>query len=359
LFFSSPIGLGHITRDVAIMDRLVKLYNYKNIGFVTGSVAFEYVTKLIDYSPPDKMFVLNLYDPPGFSIKDGKLSNGFLWLLRYLYYYANCKRKLRDFFCSPEYPGHLGDLIISDEDFAVLSYVKKNIAKRVLITDVLQTKFGKTFLTSKFEKTLNNSMCTLIKSCESVIIPEFGDDLDNFFYVGPIVREIGDTRDELREKLSFNKKTILVSTGGTGAGLYLLKKTIESFSQLKNNHEYELVILSSYDAILPKLSQNCRYVGFVNNGHEYVKASDLVISLAGKSTIDESLVYGTPGIFIPIKNHFEQEHRAKLLGFKYDDVFKLVGLIEEKLSTIDRIETKKVENGVLSAAKILHKILNY
>ena len=38
---------------------------------------------------------------------------------------------------------------------------------------------------------------------------------------------------------------------------------------------------------------------------------DLVVSLAGRSTIDESRVYGTPGIFIPIKDHFEQEQNAK------------------------------------------------
>ncbi len=42
------------------------------------------------------------------------------------------------------------------------------------------------------------------------------------------------------------------------------------------------------------------------------------------------MVYGTPGIFIPIKDHFEQEHRANSLGFKYDDIFRLAGLMEEK-----------------------------
>ena len=71
------------------------------------------------------------------------------------------------------------------------------------------------------------------------------------------------------------------------------------------------------------------------------------------------MVYGTPGIFIPIKDHFEQEHRANSLGFKYDDVFRLAGLMEEKLSSTSHIEKKKVENGVLRAAKLVHKILNY
>lgn len=344
---------------MAIMTKLIQLYDYGSFGFVTGSSAYEFIFNVNNSVNHNKMFISNLYKPPNFSIVDGKLNNGFLWLLKYLYYYANCKRKLKDFFYSHDFPHILGDLIISDEDFAILSFTKYHGIKKIFITDVLNTEFGKSFLSSKFEKFLNDSMRSLIRSSECVIIPELGQDRDNLFYVGPIVREIGNTRDELRKKLSFDKKTVLVSTGGTHAGLYLLKKTIESFSRLKNNHEYDLVILSSYGDMLPKLSQNCRYVGFTDNGHEYVKAADLVISLAGKSTIDESMVYGTPGIFIPIKDHFEQEHRANSLGFKYDDVFRLGGLMEEKLSSTSHIETKKVENGVLRAAKLVHKILNY
>ncbi len=359
MFFSSPIGLGHITRDMAIMNKLIQLYDYSDFGFVTGSSAYEFIFNANNSVNHDKMFISNLYKPPNFSIVDGKLHNGFLWLLKYLYYYSNCKKKLKDLLCSHDFPNILGDLIISDEDFAILSFTKYREIKKIFITDVLNTKFGKSFLSSKFEKILNDSMCSLIRSSECVIIPELGQDKDNLFYVGPIVREIGNTRDELRKKLSFDKKTILVSTGGTHAGLYLLKKTIESFSRLKNNREYDLVILSSCGDMLPKLSQNCRYVGITGNGHEYVKAADLVISLAGKSTIDESVVYGTPGIFIPIKDHFEQEHRANSLGFKYDDVFRLAGLMEEKLSSTSHTEPKNVENGVLRAAKLEHKILNY
>jgi UDP-N-acetylglucosamine--N-acetylmuramyl-(pentapeptide) pyrophosphoryl-undecaprenol N-acetylglucosamine transferase len=359
LFFSSPIGLGHITRDVAIMDKIMKLYNYNDFEFVTGSVAYDFISNINNSMHDGKLFISNLYKPPSFSITDGKLNHGFLWLLKYVYYYNNCKKNIEKFFSSHGYPNILSNLIVSDEDFAILSFTKYHNIKRIFITDILNTKFGKSFLSSKFEKVLNNSMCNIIKSSECVILPEIGEDKDNFFYVGPIVREISSSRDELRKKLSFNKKTILVSTGGTNSGLYLLKKTIQSFSQLKNKSEYELVILYSDFNTLPKLSSNCRWVGFVGNGNEYVNAADLIISLAGKSTIDESLVYGTPGIFIPIKNHFEQEHRAKSLGFKYDDIFRLDGLIEEKLSNINNNNIKKIDNGVLKAAKLIHGVLNY
>jgi UDP-N-acetylglucosamine--N-acetylmuramyl-(pentapeptide) pyrophosphoryl-undecaprenol N-acetylglucosamine transferase len=358
LFFSSPIGLGHITRDIAIMDKVIQLYGYNNFSFVTGSIAYNFLSDLNNSIYGGKMFICNLYHPPSFSIIDGKLKHSFFWLLKYLCYYNNCKRSVQNFFSSDDYGNFLSDLIVSDEDFASLSFTKNLDMKRIFITDVLNTKFGKSFLFSKCEEILNNSMCNLIKSSECVILPELGEDEDNFFYVGPIVREINSTRDELRKKLSFNKKTILLSTGGTTSGLYLLKKVIETFSRIKNNCDYDLVILSNPDSRLPKLESNCRYMGITGNGHEYVKACDLLISLAGKSTIDESMVYGTPGIFIPIKNHFEQEHRAGFLGFKYDDINKLDGLMEEKLSSTDHNTQEKVDNGVIKAARIIYNILN-
>ena len=35
-FFSSPIGLGHITRDIAIINKIMQLFNYNNFEIVTG-----------------------------------------------------------------------------------------------------------------------------------------------------------------------------------------------------------------------------------------------------------------------------------------------------------------------------------
>jgi UDP-N-acetylglucosamine--N-acetylmuramyl-(pentapeptide) pyrophosphoryl-undecaprenol N-acetylglucosamine transferase len=95
----------------------------------------------------------------------------------------------------------------------------------------------------------------------------------------------------------------------------------------------------------------------VENLHEYIYASDLLISLAGKSTIDESCVYGTPGIFIPIKNHFEQEENARLMGYKYEDIFALESLIEDKITTAKaRPGFNADQNGAQKAANIIAKI---
>jgi UDP-N-acetylglucosamine--N-acetylmuramyl-(pentapeptide) pyrophosphoryl-undecaprenol N-acetylglucosamine transferase len=88
--------------------------------------------------------------------------------------------------------------------------------------------------------------------------------------------------------------------------------------------------------------------------HDLIYAADLVISLAGRSTMDESMAYGTPGIFIPIKNHFEQEQGAARFGFKYEDIFRLDYLIEEKIGCRNNAMDMK---GAARAAKIISMLM--
>ena len=58
-FFSSPIGLGHVTRDIAIVD------NFKDISvnFVTGSGAAKILKKL-DHKVQDVYNPCLLYTSP-------------------------------------------------------------------------------------------------------------------------------------------------------------------------------------------------------------------------------------------------------------------------------------------------------
>ena len=74
-----------------------------------------------------------------------------------------------------------------------------------------------------------------------------------------------------------------------------------------------------------------RELGIVRDNQNLVAASDLVISTAGKSTIDESASSGTPIIAIPIRNHAEQERNAAELGFAFGDRDRLEELIPKLL----------------------------
>src|SRR5205807_10476345 len=109
--------------------------------------------------------------------------------------------------------------------------------------------------------------------------------------------------DALPIYLGFTRKTILVCAGGTDAGRHLIQKSLEAYGNLKKRLDVDLILVPGPNLELND-SDDFYNLGFVDNLHEYIYASDLVISLAGRSTIDESTEYGTPGIFIPIKNHF-------------------------------------------------------
>lgn len=333
-FFSSPIGLGHVTRDIAIVN------NFENIStnFVTGSGAAKILKKL-NYNVQDA------YNPPSFIIENGSLKNPAKWLWNYYQYYRDCKN-ISDKILHKD----KSNLVISDEDFASLIMAQKMKIPTVLVTDILETHFTKG-IASFIEKKMNKSMQDIIKKCDMVIIPEIGNDQDNIKRVGPIVRETNNTRDELRKKFSFEKKTIIISVGGTDAGLFLIEKAIKDISKI--NQDIDVVLVSG--PAISKKFDNVKNLGFVDNLHELIFAADLLISLAGKSTIDEANAYGTPAIFIPIKGHFEQEDNAKEEGFEFEDINRLEELILEK------IEAKRNQvntNGAKVAAEIIQKLMD-
>lgn len=332
-FFSSPIGLGHATRDIAVAQHL----DYTTIKFVSG----EGGPKLFsDYG----FEAQNLYKPPIFDIQNGTLKNPLRWLFRYYSYYKECK-DISSNIIEKEKP----KLIVSDEDFASLVIAQEKKLKTVLITDVLKTSFT-SGIGSLVEKMMNRSMNDIIKKCDVVILPENGSDDGNIVRVGPIVRKTLYSREELRKKFSFDKKTIVLSIGGTSAGQFLIEKTIEVFKKMEL--DADMLVVSGPS--LKISDENIRNLGFVNNLHEIIYAADLIISLAGKSTIDEATSYGTPGIFIPIKNHFEQEENARKVGFSFGDLYRLESLIPIRIS---EKRNPKMFDGAQKAAKIIKNLL--
>ncbi len=333
LFFSSPIGLGHVTRDIAVVQYLDDISKKFVSGEGASKLLFQYGFRVED-----------LYRPPSFQVENGKLQNPLKWLFSYYTYYKRCKT-ISSKIITSEKPR----MIISDEDFGSLVVAQKNGTKAILFTDILETKFT-SGIGSLVEKRMNHTMKKIIEKCNLVIVPENGQNYNNIVRVGPIVRETFHSRDDLRKKYLFNRKTIVASIGGTDSGKFLLEKVIHVFKSM--HLDADLVIVSGPTL---QLSQTItRNLGFVNNLHEIIFAADLVISLAGKSTIDESKHYGTPGIFIPIKGHFEQEKNAKELGYSYEDLFRLDKLILEKLN--EKRNPQPYQGG-RKAAELIRKFL--
>ena len=270
LFFCSPIGLGHATRDLAIINQL----NLKSCKVYSGSSAIEFFQK-------NDVQAYDIYSPPKFEVENGRLEKSLKWLWSYYKYYKNCK-EVSSKIIREEKP----ELIISDEDFASISIAQERKIPNIIITDILETKFTSGF-GGMIEKKMNKTMRTMLDRSNKVIIPELGKNQNNIIRTGPIVRKIEKNRDEIRKTLNFGKKTIVLSTGGTDAGIFLIKQTIEAIKKIQI--DVDLVLVSG-PKITEKFSESIKNLGFVKNLHEIIFASDLVISLAGKSTIDESIV---------------------------------------------------------------------
>lgn len=333
VFFTSPIGLGHVTRDIAISQYLGNVSK----KFVSGTDAY----KLFSGYGLD---AYDLYRPPPFRIENGTLRSPLRWLFSYISYYNKCK-KISAKAIKIQRPC----VVVSDEDFASLVVAQKHDTKTVLVTDILETKFTKG-IGSIIEKKMNQSMREIIQKCDLVIVPETGQNYNNIVRVGPIVRDTTQSRDQLRKKYSFDKKTIVVSIGGTDLGKFLIEKAVEAFK--KANLDAELVLVSGPSLQISGMPY--RNLGFASNLHEIIFAADLTISLAGKSTMDESRHYGTPGIFIPIKGHFEQEENAREVGYSFEDIFRLKELIVEK---IDEKRDPCPFQGASKSAELIRKFL--
>ncbi len=224
LFFCSPIGLGHATRDLAIINQL----ELESCKVVSGSSAIQFFEK-------NNIKAVDAYSPPNFEVQNGKLEKSLKWLWSYYKYYKKCK-EVSEQIISSEKP----NLIISDEDFASIAVAQEREIPNIVITDILETKFTSGF-GAMIEKKMNKTMHEMLQKADRVIIPESGMDEDNIVRTGPIVRKIQKKREDVRELLDFKKKTIVLCAGGTEAGKFLIKQTIDAMEKIESDIDLVLV----------------------------------------------------------------------------------------------------------------------
>ena len=346
-FFTSPIGLGHATRDAAISAHLGS-----GVSFTTGGGA----ARLLAGAGES---VRDEYRPPRFEVdENGKLRNPARWLWRYYRYYRDCK-KIASRIIARENP----DAVVSDEDFASVAVAQEMGIKTILITDILQTSFTAGWPGTAIEGRMNRAMREMMEKCDAVIMPETGHSTGNVFRVGPITRSPSGTREEIRRACGFEKKTVLVSVGGTDAGAFLIDRVLDAMAEVDRGgggDDTETVIVSGPSIataaaeIRGARGRNARVMGYVDNLHELILAADVLVSLAGRSTIDEAEAAGTPSVLIPIAGHFEQEANAARLGFAASDIDRLAEIIGAKLDEPRRPAADAA--GAADAARLIASV---
>ena len=89
LFFCSPIGLGHATRDLAIINQM----ELESCKIFSGSSAIQFFQR-------NDIEANDVYSPPKFEVQNGKLEKSLKWLWSYYKYYKNCKEISNDIILS-------------------------------------------------------------------------------------------------------------------------------------------------------------------------------------------------------------------------------------------------------------------
>jgi pimeloyl-ACP methyl ester carboxylesterase/predicted glycosyltransferase len=181
---------------------------------------------------------------------------------------------------------------------------------------------------------------------------------------------LGD-RDELRASLGYrpDEKVCIVSVGGSGVGASLLRRVIASFEDAKRAVPSLRMIVVAGPRIDPSSlpsPEGLEVVAYVHNLYRHLAACDLAVVQGGLTTAMELTASRRPFLYFPLRHHFEQNmhvaHRLDRYGAGRRMDFETAGpdaIADAIASEIGReVDYRPVEtDGARRAAEKLAELL--
>jgi len=137
---------------------------------------------------------------------------------------------------------------------------------------------------------------------------------DNFEFTGYVTgfdaADLAD-RAELRGRLGYgeDEKVCIVSVGGSGVGEHLLRRVAESYDEAARLIPGLRMVLVAGPRIdsrsLPR-HDGLEVAGFVPDLHLHLAACDIAVVQGGLTTTMELVASGRPFLYFPLRHHFEQ-----------------------------------------------------
>ncbi|TML36527.1 MAG: alpha/beta fold hydrolase, partial [Actinobacteria bacterium] len=347
LYISSPIGLGHAQRDVAIARELRKLVD----GLEIDWLAQDPVTRVLEAEGerihPASDHLANeskhiesesaehdLHCFQAWRRMDEILINNFM--------------VFHDVVREDRY-----DLWVGDEAWELDYYLHENPrekrARYAWLTDFvgwLPMRDGgdhEAYLTADYNAEMVEHIAAhpdlrdralFVGNPDDIVDERLGPQLPmirdwterNFEFAGYVSgfdpRDLGD-RDELRHQLGYRpgEKVCIVSVGGSGVGGHLLRRVIASFDDAKRRvPELRMIVVAGPRIDPDSLPQpnGLEVVAYVHNLYRHLAACDLAIVQGGLTTAMELTASRRPFLYFPLRHHFEQNmhvaHRLDRYG---------------------------------------------
>jgi pimeloyl-ACP methyl ester carboxylesterase/predicted glycosyltransferase len=347
LYLSSPIGLGHGRRDIAITRELRQLHPDLQVDWL----AQDPVTRLLDASG-ERIHPLS-----------SRLASETRHIEREAGQHdLHCFQALRRmdevlianfmiFQAAVEEGGY--DLVIADEAWDVDHFwhehpeLKK--AKLAWFTDFvgyLPMPSGgdhEAFLTSDYNAEMIGHVerypalrdrAIFVGSPEDIVPLSFGKDLPemrdwvpgHFDFAGYIIGEhpsLFGSRADLRRSLGYrpDERVCIVTVGGSGVGGHLIKRILQAFPLVRARLPELRMIVVAGPRITPAslgAPAGVEVRAFVPDLDRHLAACDLALVQGGLTTCMELTAAGTPFLYFPLQNHFEQNfhvaHRLNRYG---------------------------------------------
>ena len=338
LWLSSPIGLGHIQRDIAIARALREIHPDATVDFLAADPARRVVEVSGERVHPGTSLLLNESAHfEAWATADHQLhAFNALWDMDEII--AANFMVFADAVETEDY-----DLWIGDEGWDLDYYLHENPemkrAPYAFITDFIgmlpmREDPSSTEFVRAWEKNAENvdhlrlhpdvrDLSLMVGDEADVLDRPFGPNLPNmrqwarehFKFSGYTYHfDPADFRDRaaLRASLGYRdgERVILVSVGGTRVGRNLLEKCATAFSLIAPRvPDTRMVLVTGprLDGVeLPRVPR-LEVHSFVPHLFRHHAAADLAIVQGGLTTTMELAAFRTPFLYFPLRNHFEQQ----------------------------------------------------
>jgi pimeloyl-ACP methyl ester carboxylesterase/predicted glycosyltransferase len=347
LYLSSPIGLGHGRRDIAITRELRKHYPDLQVDWL----AQDPVTRLLD-SCGERIHPLSARlasETRHIELESGEHDLHCFQAIRRMDEILIANFMIfQDAVDEGNY-----DLVIADEAWDVDHYWHEHPdmkrAKLAWFTDfvgyVPMPSGGdhEAFLTTDYNAEMIGHVeshpslrdrAIFVGSPDDIVPMSFGKDLPamrdwiprHFEFAGYIVGEHPSafgTRVELRQRLGYrsDQRVCIVAVGGSGVGSHLIRRILQSWPMVKSRlPELRMVVVAGPRIDPQSLNSppDVEVRSFVPDLDRHLAACDLAVVQGGLTTCMELTAAGTPFLYFPLKNHFEQNfhvaHRLDRYG---------------------------------------------
>jgi pimeloyl-ACP methyl ester carboxylesterase/predicted glycosyltransferase len=390
LFISSPIGLGHVQRDLAIARELRKLQPDLAIDWFTVDPAAAYLAREGERVHPICARLAN--ESRHFEQVAGEHDLHAFFALRTMdEVMVNNFMTFADLMEREHY-----DLVIGDEAWDVDYYYHENPELKrqpfVFLTDFVgclpvADDEREAFLcadrnaddiehVARFPYVRDAAI--FVGNPDDVTEQPFGPGLPsirswtdrNFSYSGYALpfdpRSYSDT-EKTRKRLGYRptEKIAIAAVGGTGVGRHLLDRIAQAFPHMKRQlPELRMILVAGPRlpvASFPRID-GLEVRPYVHNLFEHLACCDLALVQGGLSTCMELVATRRPFLSFPLQRHFEQcvHVRRRLANYGADFAVALREITPEKLAgqALDAmhrpVRYKPVETD--GAARAAHRI---